>query len=117
MRHRMKIKKLGRPTAHRVLMLKNQTTKLFMHGRLETTEAKAKETKKMAEKTLTAAKENTLAAKRRVRRVINDPAVFKKIFEVYAPKYQSRPGGYLSLVKLPPRRGDGAEMALLVFVD
>lgn len=117
MRHRRKIKKLGRPTGHRVLMLRNQSTQLFKNGRLETTEVKARATKRVAEKTLTTAKKGTLAAKRRVRRVVNDPAAFKKIFEEYVPKYADRAGGYISLTKLPPRRGDAAKMAILTFVD
>ncbi len=117
MRHRKKIKKLARPTDQRMALLKNQVTNLFLHGKLTTTEAKAKATKRMAEKTLTTARKNDLSAKRRVRRVINNKEAFKKIFSEYVPKYATRPGGYISIVKLPPRRGDAADMAMLTFVD
>lgn len=117
MRHRKKLKKLARPTDQRMALLKNQTTNLFLNGKLTTTEAKARATKRMAEKTLTTARKNDLNAKRRVRRVINNKEAFKKVFSHYVPKYADRNGGYISLVKLPPRRGDAAEMALLTFVD
>jgi len=117
MRHRRKIKKLGRPTDHRVAMLKNQVTDLFLHGKIKTTEAKAKAAKRMAERTLTTARKEDLSAKRTVRKTVNNKEAFKKIFEEYVPKYKDHPGGYLSIVKLPPRRGDSAGMALLSFVD
>ena len=117
MRHRKKIKKLGRPTNERMALLKNQVTNLFLHGKLQTTEAKAKATKRLAEKTLTTARANDLSAKRRVRRIVNDKVAFKKIFEEYVPKFADHPGGYLSIAKLPPRRGDDAAMALLTFID
>ena len=117
MRHGRKIKKLGRPTDQRMAMLKNQVTRLFLHGRLRTTEPKARATKRLAEKTLTTARKNDLEAKRRVRRIINDKTAFKKIFDEYVPRYENHKGGYLSIVKLPPRRGDGANLAILTFVD
>lgn len=117
MRHRMKIKRIGRPTDQRVAMLKTLVTKLFLHGKLTSTELKAKETKRLAEKVLTTARENDLAAKRRVRRIVHEADAFKRVFEVYVPKYKDHPGGYLSITKLPPRRGDGASMALLTFVE
>ncbi|MEW6203048.1 MAG: 50S ribosomal protein L17 [bacterium] len=117
MRHRKKLKKLGRPTAHRIAMLKNQVNDLFLSGSITTTEAKARETRRMAEKTLTIAKEGTLDAKRRVRKVINDPDAFQMIFNEYVPKYATRPGGYVKIIKLPPRRGDAAKMAMLAFVE
>ncbi len=117
MRHSRGNKKLGRPTDQRLALIKNQVTKLFLHGKLTTTEEKAKATRRIAEKTLTTALANDLEAKRRVRLVINDKVAFKKIFEEYVPKYANRKGGYLSIVKLPPRRGDAADMAILTFVE
>lgn len=117
MRHRKKLEKLSRPTAHRLAMLKNQVTSLFLHGSITTTEAKARVTKRIAEKTLTTAKKGTLEAKRQVRKVIKDKEAFRKIFEEYAPKYAERPGGYISMIKLPPRRGDASKMAVLTFVE
>ena len=116
MRHKMKIKKLNKPTDQRMAMLNNQVTNLFLNGKLTTTETRARATKRLAEKTLTTAKKNDLSAKREVRRTINNADAFKKIFSEYVPKYAGRPGGYISLVKLPPRRGDASDMALLTFV-
>lgn len=117
MRHSRANKKIGRPTNERLALLKNQVTKLFLHGKIITTQQKAKETKRVAEKTLTTAFANDLSAKKSVRLVVNDRDAFKKVFEEYVPKYKDRKGGYLSIVKLPPRRGDGAEMAVLSFVE
>ncbi len=117
MRHAIKGRKLGRPTDQRIALLKNQVTQLFLHGSITTTEQKAKETMRLAEKTLTTAKGNDLHAKKQVRRIINDKDAFIKIFAEYVPKYSERAGGCLSIVKLPPRRGDGAEMAMLRFVE
>ena len=117
MKHGKKIKKLGKPTDQRMAMLKNQVTRLFLHGKLKTTEPKARATMRLAEKTLTTARKNDLQAKRLVRRTINDKTAFKKVFEEYVPRYADHKGGYLSIVKLPPRRGDGAEMAVLTFVE
>jgi len=117
MRHSRANRKLGRPTNERLALLKNQVTNLFLHGKIITTQQKAKETKRAAEKTLPAALKNDLEAKRGVRRIVNDKVAFKKVFEEYAPKYKDRKGGYLRIVKLPPRRGDGAEMAVLSFVE
>lgn len=117
MRHARKIKKLGRPTDQRLALLSNQVTKLFLNGKLQTTEEKARATKRLAEKTLTTARKNDLHAKQMVRRIVNDKTAFKKIFAEYVPKYAEHKGGYLSIVKLPPRRGDGASMAILTFVD
>lgn len=116
MRHGRKIKKLGRPTDQRIALLKNQVTDLFLHGKITTTESKAKETKKMAEKTLTRARKNDLSAKREVRKIVNNKEAFQKVFAEYVPRFQNRPGGYISIVKLPPRRGDGVDMAMLTFV-
>ena len=117
MRHGRKLKKLGRPTDQRIALLKNQVTNLFLHGKLKTTESKARATKRLAEKTLTTAKKNDLQAKRQVRKIVNDKNAFKKLFEEYVPRYADQKGGYLSLVKLPPRRGDGVDMAIVTFVD
>ncbi|MFA6451248.1 MAG: 50S ribosomal protein L17 [bacterium] len=117
MRHSRGNKKIGRPTDQRLALLSNQVTKLFLHGKLTTTEEKARATKRVAEKTLTTAIANDLSAKKSVRRIVNDKDAFKKIFEEYVPRYASRKGGYLSMVKLPPRRGDGADMAILSFVE
>lgn len=117
MRHKVDINKLGKPTNQRIAMLKGLVTQLFLHGKIKTTEARAKATKRIAERTLTTAKKNDLTAKRTVRKTVNDKVAFKKIFEEYVPRYAETPGGYLSIVKLPPRRGDASAMALLTFVN
>jgi large subunit ribosomal protein L17 len=117
MRHARGNKKVGRPTDQRLALLSNQVTNLFLHGKLTTTVDKALATKRVAEKTLTTALANDLTAKKNVRRIVNDKDAFKKIFEEYVPRYAKQKGGYLSIVKLPPRRGDGATLALLSFVE
>lgn len=117
MKHKVDHKKLGRPTDQRLALLNNQVTELFLHGKIRTTEAKAKATRRVAEKTLTTAKANTLHAKRQVRAIVTNRDAFKKLFEEYVPRYASRNGGYLRIVKLPPRSGDGASMAILSLVD
>ncbi|NMA87427.1 MAG: 50S ribosomal protein L17 [Tissierellia bacterium] len=110
------LRKLGRPTAHRKAMLRNQVTSLFEHGRIETTVHKAKETQRMAEKMITLAKRGDLHARRQVLAYIYDETVVTKLFEEIAPQYEDRNGGYTRVLKLGPRRGDGAEMAILELV-
>ena len=117
MRHRRDIAKLGRPTDQRMAMLKNMVTQLMLHGKITTSSARAVATKRMAEKTITSAKAGDLAAMRRARAIISDKDAFKKLFAEIAPKYKDRNGGCLRVIKLPPRRGDAAEMALLTFVE
>ena len=109
------LRKLGRPTAHRKAMLRNQVTSLFEHGRIETTVTRAKETQRMAEKMITLAK-GDLHARRQVLAYIYDEDVVTKLFEEIAPNYAERNGGYTRVLKLGPRRGDGAEMAILELV-
>jgi large subunit ribosomal protein L17 len=110
------LRKLGRPTAHRNAMLRNQVTSLFKNGRIETTVHKAKETQRMAEKMITLAKRGDLHARRQVLAYIYDETVVTKLFEEIAPEYEDRNGGYTRVLKLGPRRGDGAEMAILELV-
>lgn len=110
------LRKLGRPTEHRKAMLRNQVTSLIEHGRVETTVHKAKETQRMAEKMITLAKRGDLHARRQVLAYIYDETVVTKLFEEIAPEYADRNGGYTRVLKLGPRRGDGAEMAILELV-
>jgi large subunit ribosomal protein L17 len=117
MRHRMKNKKLGKPTDQRLAMLKTQVTQLFLHGKLETTEARARATKRLAEKTITIARRGDLQAMRLCRKVVSDRDAFKRLFEEIAPAYKERKGGYLRLLKLPPRHGDAAPMAIITMVE
>jgi large subunit ribosomal protein L17 len=117
MRHRMKNKRVGRPTDQRIALLRNQVTQLFLHGKIETTEARARATKRLAEKTITIARQGDLAAKKRVRIIVNNREAYKRLFDEIAPSYKDRKGGYLRMLKLPPRHGDAAPMAVLVLVE
>ena len=116
MRHRVAGRKLGRTTAHRTAMLRNLSTSLFAHGRIKTTLHKAKELRPFAEKLVTLAKRDSLHARRLVMRHIHDRSVVAKLFDDLSPRYATRPGGYTRIIKLGPRRGDNAEMALIELV-
>ncbi len=109
-------RKLGRPSAHRNMMLRNLVTSLLKHGRIETTETRAKETKKLAEKMITLAKRGDLHARRQVLSFVTEKEVVKNVFEEIAPKYQDRNGGYTRMYKLGPRRGDAAPMVILELI-
>lgn len=111
-----KLRKLGRPTDHRKAMLRNLVTSLLRNGKIETTETRAKETRRMAEKMITLAKRGDLHARRQVMAYVYDETVVKNLFEEIAPKYADRNGGYTRILKLGPRRGDAAEMAILELV-
>jgi large subunit ribosomal protein L17 len=117
MQHNRAGRKLGRTTAHRLAMFSNQLASLMTHERIETTISKAKELRPLAEKLITAAKNDDVAARRRVYRWIPDHLTVKKVFETIAPRFVDRPGGYTRILKLGPRRGDAAEAAILEFVD
>lgn len=109
-------RKLGRPTAHRKAMLRNLVTDLLREGRISTTEHRAKETRRMAEKMITLAKRGDLHARRQVLAYVYDEDVVTKLFEEIAPKYEDRNGGYTRILKLGPRRGDCAEVVFLELV-
>lgn len=111
-----KLRKLGRPTDHRMGMLRNQVTSLFEHGKIETTLARAKETQRVAEKMITLGKKGDLHSRRQALAYIYDKDVVTKLFEEIAPEYEDRNGGYTRVLKLGPRRGDSAEMAILELV-
>ena len=115
MRHRVAHRKLGRVTSHRLALLRNLATALFERERIRTTLMKAKELRPYAEKLITLAKrdEGRLAARRLVARDIKDPVVVKKLFDSLGSRYATRPGGYTRILRLGPRRGDGAEMAIV----
>lgn len=111
-----KLRKLGRPTDHRKAMLRNLVTSLLRSGKIETTETRAKETKRIAEKMITLAKRGDLHARRQVLSYVYDETVVKSLFDDIAPKYADRNGGYTRILKLGPRRGDAAEMVILELV-
>ena len=110
-------RKLGRPTAHRQAMLRGMVTYLIENGSIETTLTRAKEVRGMAEKMITLGKKNTLASRRQALAYITKEDVVTKLFEQVAPKYAAVNGGYTTIYKLGPRRGDAAEMALIKLVD
>ncbi|MBO5779162.1 MAG: 50S ribosomal protein L17 [Clostridia bacterium] len=109
-------RKLGRPTAHRNLMLRGMVTYLLENGQIETTVTRAKEVRALAEKMITLGKTNTLASRRAALAFITKEDVVKKLFNEIAPQYEGTNGGYTAIYKLGPRRGDGAEMAIIRLV-
>jgi len=117
MRHAVHGRKLGRTSSHRRALFRNQLVSLMISGRIVTTLPKAKELRPIAEKLVTKGKTGTLHARRQVRRWISDRSVVKTLFDDIAPRFEDRQGGYLRIMKLGPRRGDGAEMAIIEFVD
>jgi len=117
MRHRVAGRKLGRTTAHRVALMRNLSTALFDKERITTTLMKAKELRPFAERLVTLAKRETLHARRQVLRHIHDRTVVAKLFDTLSARYAQRPGGYTRIVKLGPRRGDNAEMAIIELLD
>ena len=109
-------RKLGVKSAHRKSMLRNLVTDLFRYGRIQTTDCRAKEARKEAEKMITLAKRGDLHAKRQAFAYIKDETVVKKLFDEIAPKYAERNGGYTRILKLGPRKGDVAEVVFLELV-
>jgi large subunit ribosomal protein L17 len=116
MKHRVVGRKLGRTSAHRLALLRNLSTSLFENERITTTLMKAKELRPFAERLLTLSKRETLHARRQVLRHIQAPRVVSKMFDTLSARYAQRPGGYTRIVKLGPRRGDSAEMAIIELV-
>ncbi len=117
MRHAVHGRKLGRTSAHRRAMFRNQLASLVEHERIITTIEKAKELRPIFEKTITQGKRGTLHARRRVRRWIPNRQLVQRLFDDIAPRFEDRQGGYTRITKLGPRKGDGAEMAVLELVD
>ena len=109
-------RKLGRTSDHRNAMLRAMVTFLLENGKIETTVTRAKEVRAMTEKMITLGKENTLHAKRQVFAYVTKEGVSKKLFDEIAPKYADKNGGYTRIVKIGPRRGDAAEMAIIELV-
>jgi large subunit ribosomal protein L17 len=116
MRHRVDHRKLSRTASHRKALLRNLVTALFQHERIETTVAKAKEARRLAERLITYAKRNNLHSRRLVAAVVNDRAVVTKIFDVVAPLYATRAGGYTRILRTRRRLGDAGEMGILELV-
>jgi len=117
MMHNRAGRKLRRSTPHRLAMFSNQLASFFTHERIQTTLTKAKELRPLAERLITAAKNDGVSARRKVARWIPDRTTVKKVFENVAPRFVDRPGGYTRILRLGARRGDAAEAAILELVD
>jgi large subunit ribosomal protein L17 len=117
MRHRWGGRKLGRTTSHRLAMLRNMVTSLLEHEQIETTDARAKEVRRMAERMITLGKRGDLHARRLAMRVVRTREVATKLFDELAPRYQARPGGYTRVLKTRRRVGDAAPLSLIELVD
>ncbi len=116
MRHNKVGRQLGRNASHRDAMYRNMVTSLFEHGRIETTDAKAKELRKIAEKLITMGRDNNLAARRRALGYVKSRKVVTKLFDEISPGFGARPGGYTRIVKVGNRRGDNAPISILELV-
>ena len=117
MRHRRAGKKLGRDSAHRKALYSNLAGALIEHGRIRTTEAKAKAVKPFAEQMITLGKRGDLHARRLALAQLRSQEVVHRLFADVAPRFAERPGGYTRIVKLGPRQGDAADMVYLELVD
>lgn len=117
MRHKVGNRKLQRPTAHRMAMLRNMVTSLLQHERITTTVPKAKEAKKMAEKVITLGKKGGVHNVRLAQRVVRDRDVLQKVFGELKDRYSKRAGGYTRLMRAGFRKGDAADIAILELVD
>ncbi len=117
MRHRVAGVKLGRSPAHRRALFRNLVTALMEREVLRTTDAKAKELRRWADRMITLGKQGTLHARRRAATVIARQSVLKKLFDEIAPRYKARSGGYTRVVKLGPRHGDAAPISLVELVE
>ena len=109
-------RKLGLRSDHRQAMMNNLVKSLFIHERITTTEMRAKEARKLAEKILTMAKQNDVAARRNAFAVLRDETLVKRVFDEIGPRYAERNGGYTKIVKMIPRKGDASGMAILELV-
>lgn len=116
MRHQKKTRRFGLPTAQRKMLFRNLVTSLLKHEKIEITEIKAMELRSLAEQMITLGKRKDLHARRQALAVITEKDVVKKLFDVLAPRYQERHGGYTRVTKIGPRRGDAAQMAVIELI-
>jgi len=117
MRHRNAGRKLGRTSAHRTALLRNMVTSLLEHEQIETTDAKAKELRRMADKMITLAKRGDLHARRQAASFVRTDEVTSKLFGPLAERYKERPGGYTRVLKVRTRPGDAAPISIIELVD
>jgi large subunit ribosomal protein L17 len=116
MRHLKSGRKLNRTPSHRKAMLSNMAMSLLQHERIQTTDAKAKEVRRVAERLITLAKKGGLANRRLAYRTVRDQEILTKLFEEIGPRYAERPGGYTRIIKVGNRRGDNAPVSLIELV-
>jgi large subunit ribosomal protein L17 len=116
MRHGKAGSKLGRTTSHRKAMLRNMVTSFLKYEQVKTTDVKAKELKKVAEKMITLGKRGDLHARRQALAFVRDPAIVGKLFSELSERYRSRAGGYTRIVKMGYRTGDNAPLSVIEFV-
>lgn len=116
MRHRVTGRTLGRRTEHREALMNNLVTQLLRYERVTTTEAKAREVRPLVEKVISKGRKETLHSRRQALAMLPDKKVVEKLFDEIGPRYVDRPGGYTRMVKLMPRKGDSAPMAMLELV-
>ncbi len=116
MRHKVAGRRLARSSSHRASLFKNLATDLLRHEKIVTTEAKAKESRGLAEKIITLGKDGSLSARRRVNTMVTDKLVLNKVFDELSTRYAERNGGYTRILRLGPRQGDGAFMVQLELV-
>ncbi len=116
MRHRIKKTTLGREKAHREMMLRNLAASVLIYEKVNTTLAKAKAVRSLVEKSITISKKDNLTSRRSLIEIFPQKMAIKKSMEVLGKRYKDREGGYTRIVKLPPRAGDGASMALIELV-
>jgi large subunit ribosomal protein L17 len=117
MRHNKSGKRLGRNTPHRNAMLRNMVTSLLEHEKITTTDARAKELRKVVDRMITLGKRGDLHARRQVLNVIRDQKVVAKLFELIGPRYKDRPGGYTRIIKVGSRLGDNAPQSIIALVE
>src|SRR5262245_26425309 len=117
MRHRVNGRKFDRAGDERKALLRGLVGDLLRHERLQTTEAKAKEIRPIAERMITLGKDGTVHARRQALSYVNDKRVVTKLFTEIGPRFSARPGGYTRIIKLGPRLGDGAKMAQIELVE
>ncbi len=117
MRHNKSGKRLGRNSSHRSAMLRNMVTSLLEHGRITTTDARAKELRKLADRMITLGKRGDLHARRQAAAVIRDKKTVAKLFDQVGPRFKERPGGYTRIIKLGSRLGDNAPQSIIELVE
>jgi len=117
MRHNKSGKRLGRNSSHRAAMLRNMVTSLIEHEKITTTDIRAKELRKIAERMITLGKRGDLHARRQALQVIRDGKIVAKLFDLVAPRYKERQGGYTRIIKLGMRAGDKASLSIIEFVE